>query len=165
MQDASCIRRVYNVIEERIKSRLVIQVERNHFFPILTFSFIWKELSVPGVLLVSTLQRCGVSYFASKYLSLVPTSYLDRMKITQNLSTDIMVFLLFLGQWEAEILVQIVPKMDSSFSWVRVCPKVWLEGRKIVSPLRFSYWAVYSTFFCCCLVFKSWTTFWDPHGL
>ena len=57
MQDSSFIRTVYNVMEERIKSRLVIQVERNHFFPILTFSFIWKELSVPGVLLVSTLQN------------------------------------------------------------------------------------------------------------
>ena len=65
-----------------------------------------------------------MSYFASKYLSLVPTSYLDRMKKTQNLSTGIMVFLLFLGQWEAEILVKIVTKMDSSFSWVGVCPKV-----------------------------------------
>ena len=115
MQDSSFIKRVYNVMEEKIKSRLVIQVERNHFFPILTFSFIWKELSAPGVLLGSTLQRRGVSYFASKYLSLVPTSYLDRMKITQILSMVIMVFLLFLGQWEAEVLVKIVTKMDSEF--------------------------------------------------
>ena len=37
------------------------------------------------------------------------------MKITQNLNTGIMVFLLFLGWWEAEILVKIVTKMDSEF--------------------------------------------------
>ena len=64
-----------------------------------------------------------MSYFAAGYLPLVHASYLDGMKIPQDLSMGIMVFLLFLGQWEAKVLVRIVKKMGAKFL-LGGCPKV-----------------------------------------
>lgn len=54
-------------------------------------------------------------YLAGGYLPLVHTSFLDGMKMPQGLSGGIMVFLLFLGQWEAEVLVRILRGWSESF--------------------------------------------------
>lgn len=52
MQDASSIKSLqFSGGEKNPKKQtkpLVIQVERNHSSPLLTFAFIWKELNIPG---------------------------------------------------------------------------------------------------------------------